>query len=108
MISIVFSNLISNAIQSFDINSGKVTILITDIDDQVTCEIIDSGPGIPEDKIDKVFEPLFTTKQTGTGLGLASCQSIMKQHNGTISVHNNPTTFTITLPKIITVQQVSN
>ena len=107
-ISIVFTNLITNAIQVIDENSGQVTIRIIENDDQVSCEIIDSGNGISEDKINKVFEPLFTTKQTGTGLGLASCKSIMEQHNGTISVHNNPTTFTITLPKIITVQEVSN
>jgi len=107
-ISIVFTNLITNAIQAIDKNPGQVTILIKEIDDQISCEIIDSGPGIPKDELEKIFEPLFTTKQTGTGLGLASCINIIQQHNGTISVHSNPTTFTITLPKIITVQQISN
>jgi len=102
--SIVFTNLITNAIQAINKNSGKVTIRIKNNDNQVSCEIIDSGPSIPEDELEKIFEPLFTTKQTGTGLGLASCYSIMEQHNGTISVHNNPTTFTITIPKIITIQ----
>jgi len=107
-ITIVFINLITNAIQAIDKNSGRVTIRIKDNDDQVSCEIIDSGPGIPEDMIDKVFEPLFTTKQTGTGLGLASCKSVIEQHSGTISIYNNPTTFTVTLPKIIKVQQIQN
>ena len=55
--------------------------------------------GISEDNLEKVFEPLFTTKQRGTGLGLASCKNIIEQHQGEISVKNNPTTFTITLPK---------
>jgi len=103
-ISIVFTNLITNSIQAIGKNSGEITIRIKENQGKITCKVIDSGPGIPKDKITKVFEPLFTTKQTGTGLGLASCQSIMEQHSGTISVHNNPTTFTITLPKIITVQ----
>jgi len=99
-LSIVFTNLITNSIQAIGENSGEITIRIKENDDQVICKVIDSGPGIPKDKIGKVFEPLFTTKQTGTGLGLASCINVVQQHNGTITVHNNPTTFTITLPMI--------
>ena len=60
---------------------------------------MDSGPGILDDVIDKIFEPLITTKIKGTGLGLASCKSIISAHNGSISATNNPTTFTIILPK---------
>lgn len=62
-------------------------------------DFIDSGPGIPEDTINKIFEPLFTTKQKGTGLGLASCKNIVEQHSGKITVKNNPTTFTVRLPR---------
>ena len=58
-----------------------------------------SGVGIPEENLQDIFEPLFTTRQTGTGLGLASCRSLVEQHGGTITAKNNPTTFTITLPK---------
>lgn len=54
---------------------------------------IDSGDGISDENISKIFEPLFTTKQKGTGLGLASCKNIVEQHNGEISVTNNPTTL---------------
>jgi len=98
-LAVVFTNLITNAIQAIGENSGEITIRIKENDDQITCKIIDSGSGIPEDKINKIFEPLFTTKQTGTGLGLSSCINIIQEHNGTISVQNNPTTFTVTLPK---------
>ena len=49
--------------------------------------------------IENIFNPLVTTKQKGTGLGLASVKNLIEQHNGTISVKNNPTTFTIEIPK---------
>jgi len=97
-LGIVFTNLITNSIQAIGENSGEITIRIKENQGAITCKVIDSGPGIPKDKIEKVFEPLFTTKQTGTGLGLASCINVVQQHNGTITVHNNPTTFTIILP----------
>jgi len=99
-LSIVLTNLITNSIQAIGENSGEIAISVKENNSQVTCSVVDSGPGIPKDKINKIFEPLFTTKQTGTGLGLSSCTNIVQQHNGKISVYNNPTTFTITLPKI--------
>ena len=94
----VFINLIINAIQSME-RGGKIEIKIYSQYDDVLIDFIDSGPGIPEDSIVKIFEPLFTTKQKGTGLGLASCKNIVEQHGGKITVKNNPTTFTIRLPK---------
>ncbi len=98
----VFYNLIINAVQSIGETEGKITIkFIEKIDDQVQIQIQNSGPAIPEDLLTKIFEPLFTTKQHGTGLGLPSCKNIVEQHHGTIQASNNPTTFTITLPKHI-------
>ncbi|MGI0006629.1 MAG: porin PorA family protein [Nitrosotalea sp.] len=97
-LEIVLSNIIINAIQAIE-NSGKVTISIEDKPDKFMISIVDSGPGIPEKHMTKIFEPLFTTKQRGTGLGLASCNIIIKSHGGRILVKNNPTTFTIELPK---------
>ena len=94
----VFSNMINNSIQAIS-ESGEIEIKISENFDNVEIQIIDSGIGIPDDKLSKIFEPLFTTKQSGTGLGLSSCMSIIKNHGGTINVKNNPTTFTITLLK---------
>jgi len=94
----VFSNLISNSIQSIK-DEGLITLSAEDTSQNVTITIVDSGPGIPDDKISKVFDPLFTTKSSGTGLGLQICKNIVEQHGGEISVINNPTTFTLKLPK---------
>ena len=94
----VFSNLITNSIQAID-DTGTISISVKETQDNVEIEFSDSGSGIPEDQIDKIFEPLFTTKAKGTGLGLASCKTLIEKHGGVISVKNNPTTFTIILPK---------
>ena len=94
----VFINLIVNSIQAMS-EGGTLDIEISDHDNMAIIEFIDSGKGIQEENISKVFEPLFTTKQKGTGLGLASCKNIVEQHQGNITVKNNPTTFTIILPK---------
>jgi|APSaa5957512535_1039671.scaffolds.fasta_scaffold13899_4 signal transduction histidine kinase len=96
-IKVVFINLFYNAIQSLG-TEGKIKISSEITGDDIIIKIEDSGSGIPKGKLDKIFEPLYTTKQEGTGLGLASCKSIIEQHRGTISVKNNPTTFIITLP----------
>jgi len=97
---IVFNNLIYNSIQAID-ESGEINIKISDNTKDMVIEIQDSGPGITEKNLETIFEPLYTTKQSGTGLGLVSCKTIVEQHGGTISVKNNPTTFTIMIPKII-------
>lgn len=95
---IVFMNLMTNAIEAMN-KSGSITISATETKNEVIIEIEDSGPGIINNNLEKIFEPLFTTKTTGTGLGLASCKNIIERHQGTISVKNNPTIFTIKLPK---------
>ena len=95
---IVFTNLIVNAIQEIP-QGGTIEIIIKSNNNDAIIDFIDSGTGIPEEFIDQIFEPLFTTKQKGAGLGLASCKNIIEQHNGKISVKNNPTTFIVQLPK---------
>ena len=98
-LEVVFSNLLKNASQAVK-DSGEITIRIIDKNDDVFVEIEDSGPGILETNMEQIFEPLFTTKQTGTGLGLASCKSIIEKHGGTLSVRNKPTVFTVQIPKV--------
>ena len=94
---VLFINLISNAADSIK-NNGSIEARITTNPDVTKIEIIDSGDGIPKDKLEEIFEPLVTYKESGTGLGLASCKNIVENHKGTISAKNNPTTFTVTLP----------
>ena len=95
----VMNNLILNGIQAI-VGTGTVEITVKENNDTVIVQVIDSGKGIPEENIDRVFDPLFTTKQRGTGLGLASVKTIIELHDGLISVTSPPTIFTITLPKI--------
>jgi two-component system sensor histidine kinase HydH len=98
----VFANLILNAIQAIS-GSGRIMIQAAEIDDETVIDVIDNGHGIEKENIPKIFEPLFTTKQHGTGLGLASCKSIVESHSGTIecsSIVNKGTVFTIRFPKI--------
>lgn len=97
-LEVVFVNLITNAIQAMN-GSGTITISARMDQNNIVIEVEDSGPGINDEDLDKIFEPLFTTKEAGTGLGLASCKNIIERHRGTITARNNPTTFTITLPK---------
>jgi signal transduction histidine kinase len=92
-------NLIINSVQKLNGN-GTITIKADedDILKKSKITISDDGDPIPEEFLFKIFEPLITTKQHGTGLGLASCKKIIDQHDGLISVSNNPVTFTIILP----------
>lgn len=96
---VVFDNLLLNAIQSIDSKEGKININSNENEKEVTVSFENSGPNITEENISKIFRPLFTSKLKGTGLGLSSCQNIITQHQGTISVTNNPVTFTIKIPK---------
>ncbi len=98
----VWSNLIQNAVQAMD-HEGTLTISLKQIDDNVQVCVSDTGSGIPDDIIDKIFEPLFSTKAIGegTGLGLDIAKRIVERHNGTIEVISEVgkgTTFTVSLP----------
>lgn len=97
---VVFGNIILNSIQAIGDNFGQIYIRYVEKPDFVIIEVADSGQGIPSENLTKIFDPLFTTKQRGTGLGLSSCKNIIEQHGGKISVKNTPTTFTIMMPNL--------
>ncbi len=99
----VFVNLIKNAIDALDSRENAAISIQTRKTTAEAIEIViaDSGPGIPEDIIKRIFNLYFTTKSSGTGIGLSIVQKIIDMHGGTIQVHsekNNGTRFTITLP----------
>ena len=101
-LEIVFSNLILNAIQAMN-GIGNIYIRIKTEEKSIIVEVEDTGHGIPQSLLSKIFEPLFTTRQIGTGLGLVSCKSIIEKHGGSIEIKthiNKGTTFIISLPKI--------
>ena len=94
----VFTNLITNAIQAIKDN-GEIRIKVFDDGENALVKVSDTGPGISKNIMDKMFEPLFTTREIGTGLGLSICKTIVEQHGGTIQVSSPPTVFTLSLPK---------
>lgn len=97
-----FVNLANNAQEAMP-NGGQLTITAQIANNHVEISFSDTGEGISEENIGKIFDPLFTTKTKGTGLGLAVCNEIVLQHGGTISAHRNEessggTTFKVLLP----------
>ena len=95
-----FYNVIKNALQAM--RSGGILRIRTEADDtNVVVSFIDSGVGIAPEQIGQLFEPYFTTKEGGTGLGLMIVQRIVREHGGTIEVESDKgrgTTFRIKLP----------
>jgi signal transduction histidine kinase len=92
-----------NAIQASTENHGTVTVGCIRKDFYVDVRVADTGHGIAPDKIAKIFDPYFTTKQgkSGTGLGLYITKKVIEDHNGSIKVESTlevGTTFTIRLP----------
>lgn len=106
----VLLNLMINARQAMLGKGGSLTVkaAICEGDQELKIQVIDTGPGIPEKLLPKIFQPFFTTKGTvkkgeskGTGLGLAICKEIIEHHKGRIEVESavgRGTTFSIHLP----------
>jgi two-component system nitrogen regulation sensor histidine kinase NtrY len=100
-----FVNLIQNAIQAGEPERGKLTITVGTKDSSFSIAFKDNGPGIKAEDMAKIFEPYFTTKRKGTGLGLAVGKRIVENHGGEIMVTSQSTggtTVTISLPIIAT------
>ncbi|HEY4101227.1 MAG TPA: ATP-binding protein [Gemmatimonadales bacterium] len=98
----VVGNLVTNAVQAMGESGGRIIITAEGIGaDDVKLQVTDSGPGVPPELLDQIFEPLFTTKARGIGLGLAVSRALMQANGGDITVANDGTrgaTFTITMP----------
>lgn len=96
----VFLNLVLNAVEAMP-QGGKLDIAIRRRGGQVEIAFMDTGAGIHPADLDRVFEPFFTRKETGSGLGLWLCQHVVTAHNGTIELQSEPgvgTTARIRLP----------
>ena len=102
----VILNLIMNAIEAMSgVEDRPREIIITTLNidaDQVQVSVEDSGPGVAPDSISRIFEPFYTTKASGMGMGLAICRSILQNHAGRLWASVNEgagTTFHFSLPK---------
>ena len=98
----VLVNLTKNALQATP--NGAVTVAVEDRGNTVALIVSDTGPGMPPDVMEKLFQPFFTTKpkEQGTGLGLAFAKSVVSAHGGTIGVSSqvgSGSTFIVLLPK---------
>jgi two-component system, NtrC family, sensor kinase len=99
----VFLNLVTNAAQAMEEGSGTITLTTRSEDGGVAVEVADTGKGIAEDVLPKIFDPFFSTKEVGkgTGLGLSVSYKIVQQHGGRIDVDSTPgegTRFTVWFP----------
>ena len=101
----IFTNIVQNAVESIntDVKEGevKVDLLFTPESDAVVIKVTDNGEGIPQEVQDRIFDPYFTTKSSGTGLGLAMTKKIIELWGGSIrfeSEVNQGTTFYLRVP----------
>ncbi|RYL94794.1 PAS domain S-box protein [Sporolactobacillus sp. THM7-4] len=95
-----FVNLVKNALEATSSN-GQVTLSLTSVGSLEQVKIEDTGKGIPKDLLSKLGKSFFTTKESGTGLGLMVTYNIVRNHNGKMTIdskENIGTTFTITFP----------
>ena len=96
----VFLNILLNAAQSIP-KDGRIAVEVTFDDDRTTISVTDNGDGIDSENIDRIFFPFFTTKEKGTGLGLAVAAKVVESHGGTLTVEStkgNGATFFVRLP----------
>lgn len=101
-IKIALLNIIINAVEAMEENEGKLTISVKNKGQQYIVEIEDNGCGISDENLSRLFQPYFTSKQKGMGLGLVSALNILKYHNASISVQsilNSGTVFKLVFTK---------
>lgn len=103
-LKIAFLNIIINAIEAISHNHGELHIQLVPSEENYAVEITDNGCGIPAENLSKLFEPYFTSKRNGIGLGLASTLNILQSHNAIIEVKSKVsigTTFILSFNKAV-------
>nr|WP_129733852.1 ATP-binding protein [Parabacteroides goldsteinii] len=102
LLSQVLINLLKNAMQALEgQENGEISLSVKQLRTTTYIEVKDNGPGIPHDILEDIFVPFFTTKETGTGIGLSLSRQIIRMHGGELQVSSRPyfeTLFTISLP----------
>jgi two-component system NtrC family sensor kinase len=96
----VFQNLIVNAVTAIG-KGGAIRLALQGTEERVTIRVGDTGPGIPKERLERIFDPLFTTRPDGAGLGLSIGASILKKLGGTLSVTSEVgkgSVFTVEIP----------
>lgn len=110
LISRAVKNLVKNAVEAMEPQGSGELLVTTGLDgENAFIEVCDTGPGFPEDTAGTVFEPYFTTKVKGTGLGMAIALRIISEHGGSLTADNRPgggARVLVTLPPAGAVQQV--
>lgn len=94
-------NLVLNAVQASEAVGGAIDVRLTSDERDLLLTVEDRGQGLSPDVLSRLFEPLFTTRSTGTGLGLALCRRVVEKHRGTIVASNRPdggAAFTVRVP----------
>lgn len=100
LLKVAFQNLLINALQAMS-GRGRLAVVLTQVVDTVQIDVVDSGPGIPEEARSRLFTPFFTTKARGTGLGLATARRIADAHRGEVRIVDtgaHGTIVRVTLP----------
>jgi len=104
LVNQVVMNIVANAADAVDPSTGRIVVATGSADGMFRIQIEDNGPGIPDDRRERVFEPFFTTKDVGagTGLGLAIAYGVVRSHGGTITIDRaaqGGASFTIRIPE---------
>jgi len=102
LIEQVIINLVMNSIKALSATGSPMIKLIGKVDErgETIIQVVDNGHGIPEELLEKIFIPFFTTHKDGSGIGLSLTRQIMRAHKGGITVHSDPDTETIFTLKV--------